>query len=60
MKYLVHTIHKDSFEVDADEVVCDNSFVIFIQNGTCADDDKVVCAIRFDHFKSALKVETIH
>jgi hypothetical protein len=60
MKYLVHTIHRDAFEVEADEVICDNSFILFMQNGASVDDDKVACAIRFDHFKSALKVETIH
>lgn len=59
MRYLVHTAHRDAFEVTADEILIDDRYVIFL-NRNDGKDDEVVASVRFDHFKSAVKMETIH
>jgi hypothetical protein len=58
MRYQVHTVHSDVFTIQADEIFLDDRYVTFI-NRNENKEDEVVAAIRFDHFKSAVKIETI-
>ena len=60
MRYLVDVMHKPAFEIEADELVMDERYVIFANRAQGAEDDVVVAAIRFDHFKSAVKMEMVH
>jgi hypothetical protein len=53
-------MHKPAFEIEADELVMDERYVIFANRAQGAEDDVVVAAIRFDHFKSAVKMEMVH
>jgi hypothetical protein len=41
MRYQIHTIHSDPFTVEADEILIDDRYVIFLNRNEDKDDDVV-------------------
>jgi hypothetical protein len=59
MKYMIRTVHLDPYEVEADNIELIGNCVVFISRNA-EKEDQVVGMVRFDHFKSATKLETLH